>query len=438
LGIEPHPKNPRRELGDLNGLAESIKAKGILQPLTVVMRQEDEPGCMTCGLYLNVVGKCSKGYDETEKAPCPKWEHNGKYTAVIGHRRLAAAKKAGLPEVPCIIAEMEEREQIETMLLENMQRSDLTLYEESKGIEQLTMFGLEAEDIAERVGLSKQTVEKRLKLAKLPDKEFREAVKRQVTIEDMLKLDNIQDAEVRAVVLDKLGTSNGNYAYENAIRQQIADGYKAELETWLEEHAKRISLEEAENGYKQIFSLYFEKDFKKRLPEGWEDETLYWSEYRYSSSVYSVYRVCTADETNAEVEQEHRAALNAELNEVADTCSKLRQTFVKAYNGENENALLDLVIADYKDSNYSYFDKSELSKVKGKGKNRKQLLLAVWYARNLKSGGKAHYGYGYNSSAGENQQKMYANLAKLGYEISDAEQSYIDGTHELYTKFNNN
>ena len=81
--LHPHPQNPRKDLGDLSELAASIKASGIYQNLTVV------PG--TYG-----------------------------YTVVIGHRRLAAAKLAGLTELPCIVRSMTEQEQIATMMLENM------------------------------------------------------------------------------------------------------------------------------------------------------------------------------------------------------------------------------------------------------------------------------------------------------------------------------
>lgn len=103
--LYPHPDNPRKELGDLSELAASIRANGVLQNLTVVPR-------MVTG---EITGK--------------SWQDG--YTVIIGHRRLAAAKEAGLKEVPCVIADMTLREQARTMLVENMQRSDLTLYEQA-------------------------------------------------------------------------------------------------------------------------------------------------------------------------------------------------------------------------------------------------------------------------------------------------------------------
>ena len=98
--LYPHPDNPRKDLGDLTELADSIKANGVLQNLTVVPR--------------TVTGEIT---GET-------WQKG--YTVVIGHRRLAASKLAGLKELPCVITDMDLRSQVQTMLMENIQRADLT------------------------------------------------------------------------------------------------------------------------------------------------------------------------------------------------------------------------------------------------------------------------------------------------------------------------
>lgn len=82
--LHPHPDNPRKSLGELSELAESIRKNGIMQNLTVVPKGESD------------------------------------YTVIIGHRRLAAAKEAGLIAVPCAIADMALTDQVATMLLENV------------------------------------------------------------------------------------------------------------------------------------------------------------------------------------------------------------------------------------------------------------------------------------------------------------------------------
>lgn len=107
--LHPHPDNPRKEIGDVSELAESIKQNGIFQNLTVV------PNMVTG----EVTGEV--------------WQRG--YTVIIGHRRLAAAKVAGLEKVPCVVADMTPKEQLQTMLLENMQRSDLTVYEQAQGFQ---------------------------------------------------------------------------------------------------------------------------------------------------------------------------------------------------------------------------------------------------------------------------------------------------------------
>ena len=105
--LEHHPKNPRGDLGDLSELTESIRNRGIMQNLTVV------PGVGGEG-----------------------------YLVVIGNRRLEAARAAGLTELPCVISDMDEKEQMATMLMENMQRQDLTVYEQAQGFQLLCFFEL--------------------------------------------------------------------------------------------------------------------------------------------------------------------------------------------------------------------------------------------------------------------------------------------------------
>ena len=114
-----HPDNPRKNIGDVTELAESIKARGILQNLTVVPAE------------------------------------NGMYTVIIGHRRLAAAKQAGLTEVPCAVVDMDYKTQLSTMLLENMQRSDLTVYEQAQGMQMMFDLGVPVAEIVEKTPLVK-------------------------------------------------------------------------------------------------------------------------------------------------------------------------------------------------------------------------------------------------------------------------------------------
>ena len=151
--LYPHPDNPRKELGDLSELAASIKENGVYQNLTVIP-----------GHYLNsreYIAKCvDEGGDAAAAAaawtPKAVWSSED-YTIIIGHRRAAAAQQAGVYELPCAIVEMDEREQMQTMMIENMQRSDLTVYEQAQGFQMMMDFGQTVEQISDKSGFSQST-----------------------------------------------------------------------------------------------------------------------------------------------------------------------------------------------------------------------------------------------------------------------------------------
>lgn len=121
--IYPHPDNPRKDVGDVTELADSIKKRGILQNLTVM------PGHW---LTMDEMAAVVEAYtedptDELKELIETKWSDEG-YTTLIGHRRTAAAKLAGISEAPCrIVYGLTKNEQISMMLEENMQRNDLLL-----------------------------------------------------------------------------------------------------------------------------------------------------------------------------------------------------------------------------------------------------------------------------------------------------------------------
>ena len=129
--LEHHPQNPRKNIGDIAELTASVKVSGILQNLTVV--------------------------------PAPG--EDGKYYVVIGNRRLEAARAAELTELPCVISDMNHTAQLETMLVENIQRSDLTPIEEAEGFKQLTLAGFSIKEIHDKTGFSESTINRRLKIA---------------------------------------------------------------------------------------------------------------------------------------------------------------------------------------------------------------------------------------------------------------------------------
>lgn len=136
--LHANPNNPRKQVGDVDELASSIRSQGIKQPLLVTPTGETDI------------------------------DGHKQYRVVIGHRRLAAAKQSGLSTVPAIVEEMDARREREIMLVENTQRSDLTPVEEADGYQGLLDLGVQVKEMAEKTGRSDRFVRRRLKIARIP------------------------------------------------------------------------------------------------------------------------------------------------------------------------------------------------------------------------------------------------------------------------------
>jgi ParB family chromosome partitioning protein len=132
--IEPNPDQPRTEIGDLSELSASIKQKGVLEPLLV--------------------------------KPVPE---TGTWMIIAGERRWRAANLAGLKEVPCIELDIDERGVAEIALIENMQRKDLTVWEEADGLAALARtYGYTHEEISKKLSKSRTSVTESMTLAGIP------------------------------------------------------------------------------------------------------------------------------------------------------------------------------------------------------------------------------------------------------------------------------
>jgi len=208
--LEHHPDNPRKNIGDISELTASIQKDGILQNLTVVKK----PG------------------------------EDGRYLVVIGNRRLEAALAAGLSELPCVVSDMDHTKQIETMLIENINRSDLTPAEEAEGFRQLTLAGFSAEDIAEKTGFSVSTVNRRLKIAEYKTKAVNEALERGATLADFVKLEALKDKKTREKLLQDIGTNNFNYRFNSELTEQTIKENEKLIRKLLKGKAKELTSEE--------------------------------------------------------------------------------------------------------------------------------------------------------------------------------------------------
>lgn len=132
--LDPNPEQPRVEFGDLTELTASIAEKGVLEPLLV------RPNRLT-----------------------------GRWMIIAGERRFRSAQLAGLKEVPCVEMEVDDGTIAEIALIENMQRKDLTVWEEADGLLALCeRFGYTHDDVARKVGKSRTTVTEAMAIARIP------------------------------------------------------------------------------------------------------------------------------------------------------------------------------------------------------------------------------------------------------------------------------
>jgi len=150
--IRPNPEQPRKALGDLRELTESVREKGVLEPLLV--RFISSEGCF----YI-----------------------------ISGERRYHAARAAGLREVPCIEKSVDDAETLEIALIENIQRKDLTAFEEADGLHRLaTQFEYTHEDMAKKIGRARSSVTETLSLRNIPEVLRKKCVENGVTSKSLL------------------------------------------------------------------------------------------------------------------------------------------------------------------------------------------------------------------------------------------------------------
>ena len=130
--VDPNPDQPRQAMGDLAELIASVTEKGIIEPLVVRQR-------------------------------------GPRYQIIAGERRYHAAVQSGLHELPVVIRDVDDSEMLELALVENIQRKDLTPFEESEAMQSLAQrCGYTHEDLAKRLGKSRTTITESLSLNSIP------------------------------------------------------------------------------------------------------------------------------------------------------------------------------------------------------------------------------------------------------------------------------
>lgn len=134
--IYPNPNQPRKrfDFDELEGLAQSIRQNGIIQPIAV-----------------RINGK-------------------GEYELISGERRLRASRLVGITQIPCIIMDATDEKSALFALIENIQRSDLGFFEEAQAIEKLIIdFGMSRDEVCKKLGKAPPTISNKLRLLRLPE-----------------------------------------------------------------------------------------------------------------------------------------------------------------------------------------------------------------------------------------------------------------------------
>ena len=183
--IDPNPNQPRQVMGDLSELMASIAEKGIIEP--IVARQRGR-----------------------------------RYQIVAGERRYQAAVQVGLREIPIVIREVDDDEVIEIALIENIQRKDLTPFEEAEALHSLaTRCNFTHEDMARRLGKSRTAITESLSLNNMPDE-----VKNLCRLADihskslLLQVVRQGDTQKMVALVEKIARDGG--ATREAVRKEVA------------------------------------------------------------------------------------------------------------------------------------------------------------------------------------------------------------------------
>lgn len=164
----PNIMQPRKDMGNLEELAESIREKGIIEPIIVRTK-------------------------------------NGKFEIVAGERRYKAAKLAELAEVPCIEHDVPDNEAMEITIIENIQRKDLNVFETAFSLKSLgDIYGYSHGDIARKIGKSRVTVSELIRVTDLPPDVIKRCQDLNITSKSfILELAKLQDKEKIMQLLDR-------------------------------------------------------------------------------------------------------------------------------------------------------------------------------------------------------------------------------------------
>lgn len=432
--LEIHPDNVRKTYTDIDELAESIKARGVMQNLTVVADPDKD----------------------------------GYYLVVIGNRRLTAARAAGLKTLPCSIVEMSKKEQISTMLLENMQRSDLSVTEQAQGFQLMLDLGETEATISEKTGFSRSTVRHRLNLAKLDqeilaDREGAEGF--QLSLTDLYELEKVKDVEKRNKILAEVSSSREiAWKVNRVMKEEAQDKAAMEITPKLEKMGVKRAPDKAKverwsgkwEDVAEIDLGSWSEDDAIEIKE--EESQLYY--YRHYDRIYVVKKLKEKEKEETEYEKQKKelSRRKKKVKEILKGMRAARRDFIseiisgnitvpKGYDPKQElwKIYINMICRGtgvYRNIIFEFYGVeeyggSEPEKTKAMGDFKKldpekQMLIL------LSSGSEPYEPMGYYGNYNEdlgNLRDFYKVLERYGFSLRSLEElKVLNGTHELYAK----
>ena len=356
------------------------------------------------------------------------------------------------------------------MLMENIQRADLTIYEQAQGFQMMLDMGDSVDDIARKSGFSTTTVRRRVKLLELDQEKFKKSEERGVSLYEYMELDKLKSQERKNEMLDYIGTENFKYKLKQAIDAEAAEERR---QAWIDLLGSFATQVDSRNGYRTVKSSYVSNKPDMERPEDADTVEYFFNIEKWgyvALMVRETEKSLSPEEEEAEREeqlkQDRKNADQKALSDATARAYELRADFVvKVSATAIKKNLADIVAlwayAEYRDDT-SWLTEKEISQAIGMephaeededgeddaeltlqamadaiSKTPEKALLQLIYARlgDAKSEGYFRsYWNSYTMKHEENEKldRIYALLVKLGYEMSDDEKALQDGTHELF------
>ena len=434
--IEEHPNNPRKHIGDISELTESIKANGVMQNLTVMSK-----ACLEL---------------DPEEQEEPILSKEAEWIALIGHRRLAAAKEAGLETVPCrVVWGLSKSEQIGIMMAENVQRNDLTIPEQIESFQMMLDLGETVATVAEKTGFSESTVRRRTKNADVVDE--LESASFQLSFADLDELAKVGTEAKKRILEDVKKPEEIKWRVDSEISRQKREERIGKAIAWLEERGvTKFDGKDADWWrLEQVRAIFIDErdnsdilvDLEKELGKQ-EGQAYYKSPDKWDRSIPVRVELEEEEETETEEKRKRREA-DEKLDSIQDEIEKKIEDFIKGIISHryecNIEAELLLEWMYEEDAEVSPAAVVSLCTGDNKWSVRKEdtrrffedkkpdigitLLVAIW--DKLKP--LTFYGWnGYDAEKAKEVIRLYVMLKSAGFRLDEDEAEVLYGTSSLY------